>query len=216
MQRRRAPRPPIVYVNRSAECVTCGVTYERTGQSQRYCSPECRGAIRLVPNGKRKYRVARHEEKTCEGCGVTYVPSSSYQRYCTTRCRETSQKVAGTCENCGAEFLAVHGQRFCGMNCKYSATVGDRRVVDGYVLLRVPKGTPGARGSQPWIPEHRYVMQQSLGRPLDKDETVHHINGDKTDNRLANLQLRQGRHGKGARLVCLDCGSHNVTPVDLH
>jgi hypothetical protein len=37
--------------------------------------------------------------------------------------------------------------------------------------------------------EHRWVMEQSIGRKLLRTEHVHHINRDKTDNRLANLLL---------------------------
>jgi hypothetical protein len=44
---------------------------------------------------------------------------------------------------------------------------------------------------------HRVIMEEHIGRSLFSDETIHHINGVRDDNRLDNLELRVGAHPKG-------------------
>lgn len=51
------------------------------------------------------------------------------------------------------------------------------------------------------VQEHRIVMEQSLGRPLQVSEEVHHKNGVRNDNRLANLELWSTSQPAGQRAV---------------
>lgn len=65
------------------------------------------------------------------------------------------------------------------------------------------------------VMEHRIVMARTLRRPLTLKETVHHVDGDKTNNAPENLQLRHGKHGRNERMRCRACGSFDVECIEI-
>lgn len=77
---------------------------------------------------------------------------------------------------------------------------GNGSLSHGYVWVPVPPElrhlVPGGRRHDF---EHRLVMAQVLGRPLESDEVVHHRNGDRLDNRPENLELWTTAQPKGQR-----------------
>lgn len=65
-----------------------------------------------------------------------------------------------------------------------------RSTKNGYVTVRPQDYSfPESLDRTGRIYEHRMVMETHIGRPLRRDEVVHHINGVKTDNRPVNLEL---------------------------
>ncbi len=104
---------------------------------------------------------------------------------------------------CPAHYKRVlkHGDPQAHIPIK--AVDGKGHMSHGYMQVNVPTELRYLCGGRTKIAEHRFVMAKHLGRPLRKDENVHHINGDKTDNRLENLELWSRSQPSGKRVIDL-------------
>lgn len=115
--------------------------------------------------------------------------------------------------------LGVHEKKQCELRGEnHHSWQGGRSVRgDGYVQVRVTDADRHLADETrtEYVLEHRLVMARLLGRRLLPGETVHHIDNDRQHNDPENLQLRQGKHGKGAVFRCASCGSHDIEAVSL-
>lgn len=126
-----------------------------------------------------------------------------------------AEPVYGTCVVCGDQFRTkkshLSRRKTCSQPCNsirkstiYSGennpNFGNRgpknpmfknfeRISNyGYKLIYKPEH-PNARDSDGFIFEHRLVMSEHLGRPLLREEHVHHKDGDKLNNDISNLEI---------------------------
>lgn len=80
------------------------------------------------------------------------------------------------------------------------------------------------RTSNNYVLLHRVLMENHLGRLLSRGEVVHHLNHDKKDNRIENLEVMtaaehsrehaKDRPRKYVELVCPYCSSEFVRPAN--
>ena len=62
---------------------------------------------------------------------------------------------------------------------------GGKSTHKGYILIRMPEH-PNALPNG-YVKEHRLIMEKHIGRYLRNDEEIHHINKNRSDNRIENL-----------------------------
>ena len=129
---------------------------------------------------KRKSQM-RNKGKTCvNGCEAP------------AHCKEM-------CSNCyKKDYYNKKGRKKRGAKKHILLPIGTKRINTlGYVDV---KTSIIKKGKKAWRKEHRYVFEQYLGRKLESFENIHHINGDKTDNNITNLELWVTSQPSGQRI----------------
>lgn len=170
-------------------CETCGIEFQKVANTTgRFCSRACRS---------KALAVAR--ERACSVCGQRFSTSgpADPQKTCSPACADLLKaKSRPKCKTCGKTVGRPHN-RFCSHRCALLGTSRNQGTREDGTKHSIGSGYFAIKINGRWIPEHRHVMEQKLGRSLEAYERVHHLNGNRSDNRPENLELWKVKSPKG-------------------
>lgn len=107
--------------------------------------------------------------------------------------RENRKLEDRICPECGKTFRPLRSiSKYCSRVCHWKNNGGRNKKSE--VWWENPKGYIEGKiwvndSFQIRVKRHRFVMEGYLGRPLEKWEDVHHIDGNKSNNAIENLEL---------------------------
>jgi len=148
----------------------------------------------------------------CDWCGKKFEKrlcraNRSKNTFCGKDCFSKYQKEHHPRYWLGKKFSKGHIEKIVSKHKGKSNMWRGGKVknMQGYILIYKP--THPNCDSRGYIREHHLVMEKEINRYLNKEEVVHHINGNREDNQIENLILfnNKSNHMKHHREVMLSC-----------
>lgn len=131
---------------------------------------------------------------------VKKVDKTKRRFLCKCICGNTKEQnlihlTTGVVVSCGCYIPSLNRGRLREKNRNWK---GGRREEDGYILVYNPLHQKAK--SNGYVREHVLVMENKLKRSLLPYENIHHLNGERGDNRIENLELWNTSHPPGQRI----------------
>jgi hypothetical protein len=170
------------------DCCAGGAAFKPRKGTYKSCGCGCGEQIYCQPGESedgQRYVDQEHKGRGQRGERVARVIRLC--AVCDTPMRLTTDQSSHDVQTCSRECTAALRRR------KPGERYVDKRT--GYVVITTPDGRV--------MGEHRYVMEQEIGRALLPEETVHHKKGGftgRSNNDLSNLELWSGSHPRGHRV----------------
>lgn len=131
-------------------------------------------------------------------CALCKKPRRSDTIFCSRKCEQESKRLIYNkwvfCETCGAcieklkSRLKRYKRIFCDEKCQREGfKLNPPKKGNGFWYEKEYRILHAGKGKG--IKEHIKIMQDHIGRKLRKDEVVHHIDENRSNNDLSNLQL---------------------------
>ena len=141
----------------------------------------------LSQENKMSKRSTITDPRPCKQCGRVFT--SSNRALTCPKCMGENRKNPCGCGNLKTPL--AQSCIDCAIAARKATKAASTKKRESYSRITV-------NGKQ--IREHKFVMEKILGRPLLEKENVHHINGDRKDNRPENLELWSSSQPPGQRV----------------
>lgn len=171
----------------------------------------------ITKSGKKskRKRTSTHHKLKCNNCESIFTKVAH-----SLSPKRLNNNYEHFCGECGNVFSLATKSYNKNNPDRYRHLLGSKIIEkSGYIQVYVGPNYDYKYSHGGRIREHTFVMQEHIGRKLRKDEVVHHIDGNKINNDISNLDLcttkeHNNLHAKAANDIIFELYKRGIVGYD--